>query len=344
MKKKTLLLLPVLGYLAYRFNANNSTTKIEGDNAISEMKEVEVNGAKLAVMIRGRDKNNPVLLCVTGGPCGTDIPLLKKYEKDLEEKFTVVHYDQRGAGKSFYFDQDYKDLTYQQHVDDLITLTEYLKDYLDKDQVYLLGHSYGTYLGSLAADQRPDLYKAYIGIGQMSDTAHAEYYSLLACIEAAKEKGNDKDVKYLESIREKVENGEMMTPRKYVRKYKFAEREDHGEMKDLFKNVIFGPEYNILDGIKFYYSAMRNSMALAMQSVKDPLPSKIKENKVPTYFILGKYDGMTNTKAAREFFDSLGGNVEREFIVFENSAHSPQIEENEKFVKWMCNDFLAKNS
>ena len=340
--RKELLVASAIAYLLYRLNAKTSTKKIKGENAVSELRMIPINGTELAVMIRGADRNNPVLLCVTGGPAGSEIPLIRKYETELEKHFTIVHYDQRGAGKSFSFKEDYKDINYHQHVDDLIALTEYVREYLNKDKVYIMGHSYGTYLGSLAADEKPEYYEAYIGIGQMADTAKAEYYSLESCIEAAKEKNNIRDVKYLESIRENVRNGEMYTPRAFVHKYKFAEREDHHEMSDLMKNILFGPEYNLMDGIKMFYAAGKYAMPLAMQAVKEPLTDVIKENKIPSYYLLGKYDGMTHTAAAKEYFDSLGGDVEKEFIVFENSAHSPQIEENEKFVDWMCNHLLKE--
>ncbi len=341
--KKLLLVAPAVAYLLYRLNAKTSTKKNEGENAISELKMVPVNGTELAVMIAGADRDNPVLLCVTGGPAGTEIPFIRRHEKELEKHFTIVHYDQRGAGKSYSFKEDYKDITYQQHVSDLIALTEYVREYLNKDKIYLMGHSYGTYLGTLAADEKPEYYKAYIGVGQMSDMAKAEYYTLEECIRDAKEKGNDKDVKLLESLREKVKNGETIAPRKYVRKYGYAEHEDQHEAPYVLAKLLTGPEYNLTDSFKFVYAAAKYAMPLAMQSMRDPLPSMVSEVKIPTYFLLGKYDGQTNIRAAREYFDSLGGDAKKEFVVFENSAHSPQIEENEKFVDWMVNVMLKEN-
>ncbi|MBQ9424722.1 MAG: alpha/beta hydrolase [Erysipelotrichaceae bacterium] len=341
--KKTLFVAPAVAYLLYRLNAKTSTKKNEGENAISELKMVPVNDTELAVMIAGTDKDNPVLLCVTGGPAGSEIPFIRRHEKELEKHFTIVHYDQRGAGKSYSFKEDYKDINYHQHVADLIALTEYVREYLNKDKVYLMGHSYGTYLGTLAANEKPEYYKAYIGVGQMSDMAKAESYTLEDCIRDAKEKGNEKDVKLLESLREKVKNGETIAPRKYVRKYGYAEHEEQHEMRYVISKLLTGPEYNLMDGFKFFYAMFRYSMPLALQSLRDPLPSLVSEVKIPTYFVLGKYDGQTNTRAAKEYFDSLTGDAKKEFVIFENSAHSPQIEESEKFADWMCNVMLKEN-
>ena len=335
MKKSALLLAPALAYLLYKLNPGGNTSPIEGENSISEFKKININNTSLAVMIRGLNRNNPILLCVSGGPSGTDIPFIRKYDKELEKYFTVIHYDQRGAGKSFYYTHDYSNLSAKDHVDDLIELSKYLLEYLNQDKLFILGHSYGTYLASLAIDKRPDLYKAYIGIGQMSDTKKAEYYSLLNCLDEAKKNNNEFDYKYLYSIKDKVEKGEMLTPRSFVRKYKFASRNNNINDFEMMKDIIMGPEYNILDGIRFYSGAISNSYNLATEAIKYPLSDLIKEVKIPTYILMGKYDGMTNTKAAKEYFDNLKGDIHKEFIIFENSAHSPHIEENEKFIKFM---------
>ena len=136
-------------------------------------------------MIRGCDRSNPILLFVHGGPCCSEIPYVVKYQRDWEEKFTIVHYDQRGSGKSFQFFKDYSNVSSDTHVEDLLALTEYIVKYLGKEQVILIGHSYGTYIAFNAASQRPDLYKAYVGIGQTSNVIESELGSLEKCILAA---------------------------------------------------------------------------------------------------------------------------------------------------------------
>ena len=75
---------------------------------------------------------------------------------------------------------------------DLIALTEYVREYLNKDKVYLMGHSYGTYLGTLAANEKPEYYKAYIGVGgETEGEAEATYPTIYIydCKTGAVEKG-----------------------------------------------------------------------------------------------------------------------------------------------------------
>ncbi len=79
------------------------TPHIEGENSISELRQVEVNSTALEVMIRGNDESNPVIIFAHGGPCCLEIPYVRKYQDLLEKDFTVVHYDQRGEWKVLSF-------------------------------------------------------------------------------------------------------------------------------------------------------------------------------------------------------------------------------------------------
>ena len=103
------------------------TPKIEGVNSIAVLKPIEINGTKLEVMIRGDDKRNAIIIFVHGGPGCSEIPYVRKYQDLLEEHFTIIHYNQRGSGKSFHFFEDYSNITTDKHVDDLLALTEYVK-------------------------------------------------------------------------------------------------------------------------------------------------------------------------------------------------------------------------
>ncbi len=150
------------------------TSQIKGENSISTLEQVEINGSGHEIMIRGKDKNNPVIIFVHGGPGTSEIPYAQKYQNLLEEKFTVVNYDHRASGKSYHFLEDYSNLTSDLLVEDLLAMTDYVSKRLGKEKVILVGHSYGTYIGMQAANKAPDKFEAYVGIGQMSDTIESE--------------------------------------------------------------------------------------------------------------------------------------------------------------------------
>ncbi len=314
------------------------TPKIEGENSISELRTVEIGGENIQIMIRGCDRNNPILVFVHGGPCWPEIPYVVKYQKEWEEKFTIVHYDQRGCGKSYQFFEDYSEVSADTHVEDLIALTEYIMEYLGQEQVVLVGHSYGTYIATNAAYQRPELYRAYVGIGQVSNKAEAELDNLNKYILAAEERGNTKDVNYLKSLQESVRNGDRIAPRGYARRYGFAARKINDDL-DYLEGFLFGPEYNLLDAVRLYTASYLYQDALLKESSDNPITDIVTEMDIPVYFVMGKYDGMTSPEAAETYLNDLICHQGKEFVLFEDSAHFPQFEEAPKFYQWLQDTF-----
>ncbi|MDT9718532.1 alpha/beta hydrolase [Paenibacillus sp. ClWae2A] len=309
------------------------TPKIKGENSISMLEQVEINGTGHEVMIRGVDRTNPILIFVHGGPGCSEIPYVRKYQKELEQHFTVVHYDQRGSGKSYHFFEDYSNLTTDVLVDDLLALRDYVSTELGQEKVILIGHSFGTYIGMKAAAKEPAQFHAYIGIGQMANTLQSELESLEYTYEQAKQAGNAEDVKKLELIRSSIEQGKELTPRILLQKYGGAARLIN-ENRDYISGFLLNPEYNGLDMIRFYTGMFSSQDILLKEAFDQNLPDIVDHLEIPTYFVTGKYDYMTTANAARDYFDVLDAPI-KDFIVFNESAHYPQFEEKEKFVKWL---------
>jgi proline iminopeptidase len=137
--------------------------------SVAELRRVEINGLPLSMMIRGESVTNPVLLYLAGGPGGSDLGGLRRNSQNLEKAFTLVSYDQRGTGTS----QDSLDplstLTVAGAVSDAVAVTDYLRARFHQDKIYLVGNSWGSILGVLAAQQHPEKYAAFVGSGQMVD-------------------------------------------------------------------------------------------------------------------------------------------------------------------------------
>lgn len=314
------------------------TQQIKGDNSINVLEQVDVNGENHGIMIRGNNKDNPVILFVHGGPGTSEIPYAADYQDLLESKFTVVHYDQRASGKSFHFSEDYSNLSPELLVDDLLAMTDYITKRLGKEKVILIGHSYGTYIGMQAANRAPEKYEAYVGIGQMSEIIKSEIDNLNYVIEQAQSAGNTEDVLYLQGLTEKVENGEMFTPRNYVIKYGGATRLiDNPDGNNL--GMLLSSEYNLFDIIRYNYGLIYSQNSLLKNLTENSLPSIVTKLELPCYFVMGKYDYMTSSNAALKYFDMIEAN-QKEFISFDQSAHYPQFEEKEKFYEWMCETFI----
>ncbi|MFJ6209689.1 alpha/beta hydrolase [Lysinibacillus sp. NPDC092081] len=314
------------------------TSHIKGNNSVSALEQVKINGSNHEVMIRGKDKDNPVIIFVHGGPGCSEIPYASKYQDLLENNFTVVNYDQRASGKSYHFFEDYSNLSSDLLVDDLLALTDYISDRLGKEKVILIGHSYGTYIATQAASKAPEKYTAYVGIGQMSDQVGSEIDALNYVIQQAENAGNKDDVLYLQGLTEQVENDEMFIPRSYIAKYGGASRLiDNPDGNSI--GMLFSREYNLLDVIRYNYGLSYSLKTLLEEVMKKPLPTKVKKLELPCYFVMGKYDYQTSSNQARKYFDMIEAD-KKEFIAFEQSAHYPQFEEKEKFYEWMCDTFV----
>ncbi|WP_315120856.1 alpha/beta hydrolase [uncultured Clostridium sp.] len=313
------------------------TPSIGGENSISELSQISINGAEHQFMIRGKNKNNPIIIFVHGGPGCSEIPYVTKYQDILEKDFTIVHYDQRGSGKSYHFFEDYSNITSQLLISDLLAITDYISKRFDKRKILLVGHSFGTYIALQAAAQAPERFTAYIGIGQMSDPIKNELNSLKYCLEQAHEAGNANDFTRLESLTGHIEKGNIITPRNYIRKYGGASRliDDNG---DYLEGFLTHPEYNLLDVIRYFRGVSVSQDVLLAESTNNPLPSLVESIEIPCYFIMGQYDYMTTVESAKEYFDSIKA-TEKEFIIYSNSAHYPQFEEKEKFAQWLTNKF-----
>jgi proline iminopeptidase len=139
----------------------------DGPGSVAELTRVTVGGHDLAMMIRGDNIANPVLLFLAGGPGGTEIGAMRRHGQLLEQNFTVATFDQRGAGKSADNLEPTATLTLDRAVSDAIEVTNYLRQRFGQDKIYVVGNSWGTILGVLAVQQHPELYRAFVGTGQM---------------------------------------------------------------------------------------------------------------------------------------------------------------------------------
>lgn len=154
--------------------------------SLAELTAVPLGGQQQTIMIRARSPELPVLLYLSGGPGQSDLPYSRVLLEDLTQDFVVVSWDQRGTGKSYPALFPPEAVTLEQAVADTLELTNYLRERFDEEKIYLMGESWGTTLGVLAVQQRPDLYHAWIGSGQMisqRETDRQLYRDILALAE-----------------------------------------------------------------------------------------------------------------------------------------------------------------
>ena len=138
-------------------------------NSIASLEEISLGGWKQTILIRGKNKAKPLILFLHGGPGMPMMYLAYKFQRELENHFLIVHWDQRGAGKSYAKDIPLETLNVEQILSDAIELINYLRERFQKEKIYLVGHSWGSYLGIITVSRHPELFYAYVGIGQVVD-------------------------------------------------------------------------------------------------------------------------------------------------------------------------------
>ena len=334
-KKKIIIRLTIILLILFVASPFYPTwTRDKGGNGIFELTKVNVGDTKLDMLIRGDDIDNPVLLFVHGGPANSEIPYASRFDAELEKDFIVVHYDQRAAGKSYHFFDDYKNLSIDLHKDDLLKITDYLRERFKKDKVILVGHSFGTYIGLLAVSEAPDKYEAYVGIGQVADVKKSERDAFEYCCKKALEEGNTKDYEKLCEIKDEVYEGKMLTPRKYLRKYG-GDALKINEVGVLVKGMILGSEYNLYDCVTYVVGALFSQRKLLKEASSYPVIGRVTNLDVPFYFVMGENDYMTSADAAKVYFETIDCDKRHEFAVFEGCAHFPHLEEPAKFAEWL---------
>jgi pimeloyl-ACP methyl ester carboxylesterase len=151
------------------------------------------------MFIQGESPGKPVLLFVHGGPGMPEYWLTQRYPVRLDKFFTVAWWEQRGAGLSYGPRIPPEKMTAEQFISDALAVSEYLRDRSGHDRIYLMAHSWGSYVGLQAAAQAPDLYHAYIGIAQIAYQIASEEVAYEYMLRQYSEMGNARMVRRLEA-------------------------------------------------------------------------------------------------------------------------------------------------
>ncbi|MEM7361215.1 MAG: alpha/beta fold hydrolase [Pseudomonadota bacterium] len=168
MKKTLLLSCLGLLLLVLLYTFKSFTLPIFTDNGIASLRTIEVNKDQQNLLIRGHDRNLPILLFLHGGPGMPAMFMAHDFQRELEKHFVVVHWDQRGAGKSYREDISAEELSISALLSDTDKVVDYLRELLQQDKVWLVGHSHGSYLGILYASENPEKVTAFVGTGQVT--------------------------------------------------------------------------------------------------------------------------------------------------------------------------------
>jgi pimeloyl-ACP methyl ester carboxylesterase len=308
-------------------------------NSMEKLEELNINNTKQWVYITGTKEDNPILLVLHGGPGFAMLPLFHKRLPALEQYFTVVNWDQRGAGRSYSKSIAVKSLTLAQSVDDAHQITQYLKTKFNQKRIYVLGHSVGSMIGVTLVKQYPDDYHAYIGVGQVLNIADNEIESYNFALRTALEQKNTDAILELKAIGTPDKDGEYESDSAYDVTLKWIEyfggslyqRSNLDPIYDLifYSDIYINYKHQLLKGYEFCWHLYDDRVMNRFNLVK-----MLKGSTVPVYLIMGKYDYETPTELIRKSFPSIEVS-HKEYIEFNNSSHFPFYEEPDRFISVM---------
>jgi proline iminopeptidase len=307
--------------------------KIASENGIDELRAVPIGGIQQWLSIRGRDRRNPILLFIHGGPASPEMATSWIYQDGWEDYFTVVQWDQRGTGKTFTANDPTvvgPTISVERIESDAEEVVQYLRTTYHQRKIFVLGHSWGTILGLELAKHHPEWLYAYIGMGQVISVQENERLNYAFALKAAEAAGNQQALTQLRSIAPYPEaDGSLPIPKVIVSRnwatYFGGFARGHQNQDYLANAKRWSPDYSDAD-----LASAGPSQALSFPHLAPELKSvdltKITELHCPVVLFLGKYDENVPSTAAAQWFEHLKAPSKR-LVWFENSAHMMYLEE-----------------
>jgi pimeloyl-ACP methyl ester carboxylesterase len=319
--------------------------KIVTPNGVEEQLEIPVGGTKQWITVRGRDRANPILLLIHGGPASPEMPISWAFQSGWEDYFTVVQWDQRGSGKSYNSNDPEKirpTLSLERIVADAAEVIGFLRKRYGKERVFVLGHSWGSLVGLNLAYQYPQLLHAYVGMGQVINGPKAERVGYEWVLRVAEKDGNAQALEELRAIAPYPEKDGSVPLEKIDVQRKWSVY--YGGLTVGRKDLDFyydvgqlSPDYTQAD-----FKAIGKGSQLSLGPLLPNLwrdYTHMKRFQTPIVMFEGRHDYTTPSEVVAEWFAEVEAPVKK-FVWFEHSAHMMPVEEPGRLLVHLVQDVL----
>ena len=303
--------------------------------AIDTLEAIPAGDTTQWIRVRGADAANPVLLLIQQGPGLPMINEARRFEHvlGLEQAFTVVYWDQRGCGRSLRRRQDRAGISLEAMAGDTVSLLDYLRDRFG-GKTYVAGFSFGATLGAYAAAQRPDLVAMLVAVGMDIDGAAAGTSAYDFALAAARQRGNRRATRQLrghrpapapdlETVHHPGPLGDQLRrghDRRNLRHPGARAARQPGALARLLGRGRHPdrPRYQ------------RDPGRAAARASHLDLARTVPRLDVPVVMVQGRHDQVAPGAAAQRYASTLQAPGKR-LVWFDNSAHTPHLEEPGKF-------------
>jgi pimeloyl-ACP methyl ester carboxylesterase len=307
---------------------------IAGANPIDESAYVKLGGIDQWITIRGEDRDNPVLLFLHGGPGDVTNPWAYAYFSSWLRHFTVVQWDQRGAGRTLAKTGDSigPTMTIQRMTQDGIELAEHLRRHLRKQKIILVGHSWGSVFGVLMAKARPDLFHAFVGTGQVADFKQSDAVAYRLALQTAVDADDPGAVAALKAIgTPPYSNGDSWQLfGKWRRKCEGAETDRF--LGGLIGLALQSPGYSVREINDWLDGQVLGGEQLINQGARLDTGRLTGHFAIPVFVFQGEHDCSSPTELARSFVDSIDA-PRKEFVTIPGAGHFAVFIESDAFLR-----------
>jgi pimeloyl-ACP methyl ester carboxylesterase len=278
---------------------------------INYSEAVEIGGIKQWVKFQGDDDHAPVLLFLHGGPGNSVMSYADRFTGALQKNFIVVHWDQRESGQTAVLNKSTAPLSVSLFINDAIELINFLRSKFDQDKIYLMGHSWGGYLGLRVVVEKPELLHAYFALSPMIHQLESERITLHTLREKAVRENDEQAAAELKAVEIPFKNAEQLFyHRKWLSKLMNTTTPSHSKVEQWGKTWL-----------TLFNEASKTNFA-------DFAP----ELNCPVYFLIGTHDFQTHYSLAESYYEKVVCK-EKKLYWFTDSAHNPHLTETTKFQK-----------
>jgi len=321
----------VLLYRKYLQHKITEERAISSPDGIDSLEPVRIGGIDQWIEVRGQNVSNPILLFIHGGPGIAFISLAAAFQDPWEKNFTVVQWDQRGAGKT-YATNDKKlqrsTMNVPQMEQDALDVVNYLRRRFKREKIFVLGPSWGSVLGLWLAHEHPDLIYAYVGVGQFVNFRQNAASIYQDALQQARNNHNEQAIKELESIAPypppNADLGKLMIANKWAGRLLGPPPSAAGFTNGwrLVSSIVSGPEYSLADDYWVFRGQMFSGEVLLPELTNVDLNKLGFAFREPIFVSKGRQDPYCRPSLTWEYSQTIKA-PQKEFVWFDNSGHFP---------------------
>ena len=332
-------LISALSYRKYLQHTVAEHRAIHLPNGISTLDPVRIGGIEQWIEVRGQNVNNPILLFIHGGPGIAFIPLSGEFQGPWEKYFTVVQWDQRGAGKTYSSngrELQRRGMNIPQMEQDSLDVVNYLCTRFKRDKLFVVGHSWGSILGLWLAHEHPERIYAYVGVGQFINGAHNEEVAYQDALQQARRSHNEQALKDLASISPYPASSADFRKSSIARHWESvllgppSGAVEFTNVGRILSDVASAPEYSLADDLGFVRGQMFSLNVFFSQLPTVTLDQLGRDFREPIFFFEGSQDPYCRPSVILEYSRTITA-PGKGYVAFQNSGHFPFFDKQQEF-------------